>query len=144
MPDATVKELYGLCDYVYWAKQNNLDLTIYNNGFTEEDYKKCQVINARYVYFKNDGNPDPTEINSLELMRTLSELAQLTSGELKMADADTYLKYSGKDKNSEIPKFIFYSAHAANVGSILTSFDQDPLVVSPNPASAVFFQFAEC
>jgi len=144
MPDATVRDLYGLCDYIYWAAQSGIDLTIYDKGFTRRDYRKCQVLNARYVYFKNDGSPDTTQINSLELMRTFSELTQLTSGELEMENADTFLKYSGRDKDSDVPKFILYSGHAANVGSMLTAFGQDPLIVSPNPASAIYLQFSEC
>jgi len=72
-------------------------------------------------------------------MRTLSELAQLTSGDLKMANADSYLKYSGKSKNTALPKFILYSGHARHVGSIMTAFDQGPLVAYPPPSSAIFY-----
>ena len=96
---------------------------------------------ARKTYYKYDAVPDLTQINSLEMMRTLSELTALTSGEMKSKDAVTYKKYSG---TTSVPKFILYSGHARNVASIMTAFDQGPLIVYPPASSAMFFQFSEC
>jgi hypothetical protein len=80
-----------------------------------------------------------TQINALEMMRTISELNGLVTGDLKMTEANTYTQYSGRSTKSAVPKFVLYTADAGNVALMLSAFDQSPLIVEPPPASAIFF-----
>ena len=98
-------------------------MSIFENGFSAEDEKLCDIANASTIYHKFDAMEELIQINTVEMMRTISELSGLISGDLKMNEANTYLQYSGKGSKSNIPELVLYASDAGNVALMLSAFD---------------------
>jgi len=79
-----------------------------------------------------------------QMTRTLADLAKVSRGEMKLADASTFMSYfnmSGRTLDSN-PKFFFFSAHAEQLAPLIRFFHlQSKVPFLPVPSAMLIFNY---
>ena len=70
MPDASTSDMHDVCNYIWWADANNIELVF---TLTEEQMNQCNVSYQRKVYYKFDASDELAELPSFQYMETLVE-----------------------------------------------------------------------
>jgi hypothetical protein len=72
MPDADTDEMHNVCNYIFWAKANYLELQF---ELTEEQMNQCNVSYHRKVYQKFDATYEEVYMPTFEYLETLVEFS---------------------------------------------------------------------
>ena len=94
------------------------------------------------MYFKYDGYEEQIMLITYQTMSHFAEFADILAGKLDWRNAPFFSQYFKADEHSVFPKFILYSSHAEEVAPLLHALE-NPLLVDPSPASAVFVEYFE-
>ena len=74
-----------MCDYIYWAKQSNLELFF---QLSDQEYKKCLLTKERGVYAEFMAHEELTALPSYQMMSQLSEIASIINGDIDWTEAE--------------------------------------------------------
>lgn len=76
MTDATTEELNDVCNYLYWALLNNLDL-IFGSQLTTDDRNRIKVTVNANVYEKYKAQEELQAFPSFEIFSQFSEFVRI-------------------------------------------------------------------
>ena len=140
MPDASTDEMHNVCNYIFWAKANYLEL---NFEMTEDQFNQCSVSYQRKNYRRFDATYELVYQPTFEYLKTLLEFSKIVQDELAWQDAEMFMHYFNMTGNAQaMPKFVFYSAHAETIAPISRAFGH-ATIETPDPSFMVFVHFYE-
>lgn len=140
MTTATTQQMNDVCNYLYWALLNDLDI-IFADQLTEEDRNRIQITVNDNVFEKYKAQPEEIAFPSYELFNQFSEFIDILGG-ADWQDMPYFTKYYKANDHTQFPKFIFYSGHAEVLGPLFLALETD-IATNRAPGSAVFFEFFE-
>lgn len=76
MTDADTEDMYDVCNYLYWAFMNNLDI-IFADQVTAEDHNRITLTVNDNVFEKYEAEDELIAFPSFELFNQFNEFAQV-------------------------------------------------------------------
>lgn len=139
MVDATTDDLNDVCNYLYWAIVNDLDLT-FGEELTAEDRDRINVGEHLDLYEGQESHWELVAFPSYELFSQFSEFIDIVEQNARWEDQPFFTKYYKPSEHSTFPKFIFYSAHAETLGPLTVALEK-AIATERAPGSAIFVEF---
>ena len=139
MTDASTDDMYDVCNYLYWAFMNNLDI-IFADQLTDEDHNRITLTVNDNVFEKYEAQDELIAFPSFELFNQFNEFAQVLKTSMRWQKTAYFTKYYKVEEHENFPKFIFYSAHAEVLGPLFLAFETE-IVTNRNPGSAIFLEY---
>jgi len=141
MLDASSKDMNDVCNYLYWALLNNLDLT-FGDQLTDDDKHRIYITVNANVYEKYTAQEELSAFPSFELFNQFSEYIQVVEDGASWEQMPYFTKYFKPEDHTSFPKFIFLSGHAEVLGPLFIAFGTE-ITVNRAPGSAVFLEIFE-
>ena len=141
MADATTDDLNDVCNYLYWAIVNDLDLT-FGEELTAEDRDRINVGEHLDLYEGQEAHLELVAFPSYELFSQFSEFIDIVEQNARWEDQPFFTKYYKPSEHTTFPKFIFYSAHAETLGPLTVALGK-AIATEREPGSAIFVEFYE-
>lgn len=137
--DSSPIAMYHLCDAIHWMRASNRKLAF---NLTDEEWSRVEISKQRKLYPKYDAYEESISLTTYQVMNHFSEFADILNGRLDWRNAPFFTEYFDVDEHTTFPKFILYSTHAEEVAPLLHALD-NPLLLDPPPASAVYVEYFE-
>lgn len=92
MLDASSKDMNDVCNYLYWALLNNLDLT-FGDQLTDDDKNRIYITVNANVYEKYTAQEELSAFPSFELFNQFSEYIQVVEDGASWEQMPYFTKY---------------------------------------------------
>ena len=109
---------------------------------SEEETARCQLAQERKQYYRWDADEELNVLPTYQTINHFGEFTDILTGDLDWREAPFFTQYFKPDEHTMFPKFILYSSHAEEIAPLLHVLE-NPLLVNPAPASAVFVEYFE-
>ena len=100
MQDASTEKMHDVCTYLSWALESEIPLKF---PLSKAQRNICSIADQKKLYLNLDAAYEQTLLPSFELLKILSNLAKVQTGDIKLTDLKMELP--------EDPKLFIFAAH---------------------------------